>query len=208
MSIAATTPEKKLFSPPWKARIAGALYLLIFAAAPSGAASATPLKMTINLVCDVGVALLLYDLLRPVSRSLSLVAAMFRLVLVVVMAINSLNYFGVTAWLQPAHSAAAFDSGYGVALVPFGVHCVLVGYLIFKSTFLPRAVGVLMAVAGIAYLIFLSPHLGGRLFFPWIVIPGVAGEGALTLWLLFMGVNAERWKQQDRAARGEGTNPK
>ncbi len=180
----------------FRARIAGLLYLLIFIAAPSGAASATPVKMTITLVCDLGVAILLYELLRPISRSVSFVAALFRVIFVIVMAINSSNYFGVTALFQRAHSAAAFDAGYGVALVPFGVHCVLTGSLIFRSTFLPRLLGVLMAVAGVGYFVFLSPQLGSRLFFPWIVIPAVAGEGSLTLWLLSVGVNTERWKQQ------------
>ena len=181
-------------SPLWKARVAGFLYLLIFLAAPSGAASATPLKMTITLACDIGVAILLFDVLRPVGRGLSLLAALFRLIFVACMAITTLNYFGATALFQPAHSAAAFDFGYGVALVPFGIHCVLVGWLIVRSTFLPRALGVLMVLAGVGYLIFLSPRLGSRLFFPWIVIPAVAGEGSLTLWLLIMGVKIDRWK--------------
>ena len=65
-------------SPRVKARITGFLYLMIFLAAPSGAASATPVKITINLACDLAVAFLLYELLRPVSRSLSLLAALFR----------------------------------------------------------------------------------------------------------------------------------
>jgi hypothetical protein len=65
-------------SPRLKARIAGFCYVLIFIAAPSGAASATPTKMLITLACDTAVALLFYDLLKPVSRRLSLVAAVFR----------------------------------------------------------------------------------------------------------------------------------
>jgi hypothetical protein len=184
-------------SPVLRARLAGLFYLLIFLAAPSGALSATPLKMTINLACDIAVALLLYDLLRPVSRSLSLLAALFRLIFVVVMGVNSLNYIGVTALFQPAHSASAFDLAYGMALVPFGIHCVLIGCLIFRSAYLPRFLGVLMVLAGMAYLIFLSPRLGSRLFLPWIVVPGVLGEGSLTLWLLTMGVSLKRWKQRE-----------
>ena len=191
-------------SPRLKARIAGLLYLIIFIAAPSGAATATPAKMIITLACDTGVALILYELLKPVSRSVSLLAALFRLIFVAVMAVNSLSYFGAVVSPGRAHSAAAFDVGYGIAMVPFGVHCLLIGYLIFESIFLPRILGVLMALAGLGYLTFLWPWLGSHLFFPYILIPGILGEGSLTLWLLVMGVNVQRWKEQAEAARAGG----
>ena len=182
-------------SPRLIARIAGLFYLGIFLAAPSGAASATPLKMAINLTCDLAVALLFYDLLKPVSRTLSLIAALFRLIFIVSMSITTLNFFGVTSLFQPTHSPSAFDYGYGISLIPFGIHCCLTGYLIYRSNFLPRTLGILMALAGAGYLLFLSPELGSRLFFPWIAILGVTGEGALTLWLLIKGANPERWTQ-------------
>jgi Domain of unknown function (DUF4386) len=187
-------------SPRLWARIAGVLYLLIFIAAPTGAATATPVKMIITLACDTGVALIFYVVLKPVSMRLSVLAAFFRLIFVAVMAVNSLNYFGVLDLFNGARSVTAFNKGYGVALVPFGVHCALIGYLIFKSIFLPRILGVLMALAGLGYLIFLWPPLGRHLFFPYIVIPGVAGEGALTLWLLVVGLDAGRWDEQASAA--------
>jgi hypothetical protein len=66
-------------SPRFKARIAGLMYLLIFITAPSGAATATPVKMLINLASDTGVALFFYYLFRPVNRRLSFVASLFRL---------------------------------------------------------------------------------------------------------------------------------
>lgn len=176
------------------ARLIGLLYVMIFIAAPSGPTGATPSRMLVTLVCDVGVALLMYQLFRPVSHGVSLIAAGFRLAFVVVMSIVALNYFGATHLLQPARSAEAFNAGYGWALVPFGAHCALVGWLIWNSEFLPRALGVLMALAGAAYLMFLVPHLASRLFFPWLAILGVAGEGSLTLWLLFMAVKQDRWK--------------
>jgi hypothetical protein len=188
-------------SPRLKARIAGLLYLLIFIAAPSGAASATPVKMIMTLLCDTGVALIFHDLFRPVGRGLSLLAMIARLVFVAVMGATSLNYFGAVALFQNAHSAAAFNAGYGIAMAPFGLHCLLIGCLIFKSAFLPRFLGVLMALAGLGYLTFLWPPLGDRLFFPYLVVPGVAGEGSLTLWLLVMGVSAGRWTEQAHAAR-------
>ena len=183
-------------SPRLKARIAGILYVLIFIAAPRGATTATPARLIITLACDTGVALIFYHLLKPVRMRLSLLAAFFRFIFVAVMAATSLNYFGVVNLFKSAHSAAAFNTGYGIAMVPFGVHCVLIGYLIFKSAFLPRILGVLMALAGSGYLIFLWPSLADHLFFPYLVIAGVAGEGSLTLWLLVMGLNVERWNEQ------------
>ncbi len=206
MSVAEVTCAGGQTSPRLKARIAGFLYLLIFLSAPSGAATATPWKMVITLVCDIGVALILYDLLKPVSNRLSLMAAVFRLIFVAMMALNSLNYFGVVVLFHGAHSSNAFDFGYGISLIPFGIHCLLAGILIFRSTFLPRVLGILMMLAGIGYLVFLWPKLGSRLFFPWIVVPAVAGEGLLTLWLLVLGVNVKRWMQQARASGGDGNS--
>jgi hypothetical protein len=156
--------------------------------------------MIITLACDTAVALILYGLLKPISRSLAFFALLFRLIFVAVMAVNSLSYFGAVVFRHSAHSPAAFNTGYCIAMVPFGVHCLLTGYLISRSVFLPRILGILMALAGLGYLIFLWPSLGSRLFFPYIVIPGALGEGALTLWLVVIGVNAQRWTEQASAA--------
>ena len=179
-------------SAPVMARLTGLLYVVIFVAAPSGAKTAAPFRMVVTLACDVGVALLLYQLLEPVHRRLSLLAAVFRLVFVLIMSVAALNYFGATHLFQQPRSADAFDSGYGWALVPFGAHCVTVGWLIWRSRFLPRALGSLMILAGAAYLMFLSPQLASRIFFPWLAIFGVAGEGSLALWLLVMAVKPDR----------------
>jgi hypothetical protein len=190
-------------SPRSKARIAGLLYLLIFITAPSGAATATPLKLIINLAADTGVALIFYYLFQTVNSRLSFAASFSRLIFVVVMAVNSLNYFGAMQFLQVSHSSASFNKGYDIALIPFGLHCVLTGYLIVRSTFLPRVLGMLMMLAGLGYLIFLWPPLGDQLFVPYIVVPGVVGEGSLTLWLLVMGVNNERWREQNEGGAGD-----
>jgi hypothetical protein len=187
-------------SPRLRARIAGVLYVIIFIAAPSGAENATVVNITLTLACDTGVALLFYSLLKPVSKTLSLLAAIFRFIFVVVMAVNSLNYFGLSNIFNGGHSAAAFNTGYGIALVPFGIHCLVIGYLIFQSTFLPRIIGILIALAGLGYLTFVWPPLGDYLFVPYILVPGLVGEGSLTLWLIFSGVNVERWTQRARAA--------
>jgi hypothetical protein len=208
MSTVEMTKRIATASPRLEARIAGLLYLLIFIAAPSGAATATPAKMIVNLACDAGVALIFCDLFKPVNRSLALLAMLFRIIFVAVMAVNSLNYFGAVALYRSApHSHAAFNTGYGIAMVPFGLHSLLIGYLIFRSIFFPRVLGILMALAGLGYLTFLWPQLGSHLFFPWIVVPGVVGEGSLTLWLLVIGVNVQRWKQQANVLPVSGGPP-
>jgi hypothetical protein len=89
--------------------------------------------------------------------------------------------------------------GYNISLVFFGFYCLLIGYLIFRSAFLPRILGVLMAIAGLDWLTFLSPPLAKYLS-PYIVALGLLGEGSLCLWLLVIGVNVQRWKEQASAA--------
>jgi hypothetical protein len=190
-----TSPHPAAVSPSLLARIAGVLYLLIFIVCPTGAATATPLNMAVTLACDTGVALIFYALFRPVNRDLSMLALIFRLAFVAIMALDSLNYFGALDLLHSAHSAQVFDTVDSLALAPFGVHCLLIGYLIYRSGFMARFLGVLMALAGLTYVNFVYPWLV-HLAFPYIFIPGVVGEGLLTLWLLAGGVNSERWSRQ------------
>jgi hypothetical protein len=95
-----------------------------------------------------------------------------------------------------------YAQAYNISLVFFGFYCLLIGYLIFRSTYLPRILGVLMGFAGLGWLTFLSPPLAKYLY-PYILAPGIFGEGSLTLWLLVMGVNAQRWNEQASAAAGE-----
>jgi hypothetical protein len=84
-------------------------------------------------------------------------------------------------------------------LVFFGFYCLLIGYLILRSAFLPRAVGAFMVFGGVGWLTFLSERLSSFLS-PYNLAPGILGEVALTLWLLAFGVNVERWNQQAKAA--------
>jgi hypothetical protein len=93
--------------------------------------------------------------------------------------------------------------GLNICMIFFGFFCLLLGYLIFRSTFLPRIIGVLLAIAGLCYLTnylvtFLSPEFAAHLF-PYILISGVA-EIVLALWLLVIGVNVQRWKERASAA--------
>jgi hypothetical protein len=90
-----------------------------------------------------------------------------------------------------------YDYGFGVALIFFGVECVILGYLIYRSTYLPKAVGVLMVAAGASYLInsfslVAAPPLASALF-PLILLPSLVGESSLALWLLVKGVDKNRF---------------
>jgi hypothetical protein len=86
-----------------------------------------------------------------------------------------------------------------IYLVIFGFYDLLIGYLIFRSTFLPRILGALMMVAGLGWLTFLSPPLANHLSPP-ILVLGFLAELLLMLWLLVKGVNVQRWQDQASAA--------
>ena len=92
--------------------------------------------------------------------------------------------------------------GANVALIFHGLYCLLIGYLAFRSTFLPRILGVLMVIGGLAWLTDLSIPLTNHLA-PYNVVIGFAGEGLVMLWLAVIGVNAERWHAQ-ASAEAEG----
>jgi hypothetical protein len=164
--------------------------------------------------CAIALVPLLYMLLRPVSPLLAFMAISFDLVSLAVQASSALNLVVARFPLGSAGYLSAFDAdqlnamtslsikahayGYGVALIFFGCFCIIAGYLIFKSGYLPRAIGVLMQVAGVCYLInsfalIAAPTIAARLF-PAILLPSFVGEASLCAWLLVKGVNEEKWK--------------
>lgn len=194
-SAAVMKQRYRVASPRQLARIAGVLYLVIFIVCPHGASTATPLNIAVTMVCDTGLAFIFYVLFRPVNRDVAMLALIFRLIFVAIVTFDSLDYFGVLDLFRGTHAAQLFDTVDRLSLVPFGVHCLLIGYLIFRSQFLPRFLGLLMGVAGLTYVNFAHPWLVHDTF-PYILIPGVLGEGLLTLWLLVPGLNSERWARQ------------
>ena len=161
-------------------------------------------------------ALLMYVLLKPVNRNLSLLAAFFVLVSCAMQALTSLLYLAPLLILQGGSSFSAFTAeqlqalalmflklneyAFNIDLVFFGLWCVLAGYLIFRSTFLPRTLGVLLAIDGLGFVTYLYPPFAYHLFFPYIAVASALGEIPLELWLIVMGVNAQRWKEQASAA--------
>jgi hypothetical protein len=149
------------------------------------------------------------------------VAAFFRLVHAAIVAVATLTYFLPLLLLGNAPFLNVFNAeqlqalsfvslrlhgvGYNIGLVFFGIHCALVGYLIWKSTFLPRVLGPLMALAGVCYLVnsfaaFLAPAFKAQIY-PAILMPAGVAELSLTAWLLFVGVNVQRWEPQASAPR-------
>jgi hypothetical protein len=172
------------------------------------------------LICAVALLPILYILLRPVSPHLALLAAFFDLISLAVEAATAMSLlealfpFGSAPYLkafQPEQlntmaylAIKSHTYGFGVALIFFGCFCVIAGYLIFRSEYLPKIIGVLMQVAGVCYLtnsfaLILAPSVADRLF-PGILIPAFIGETSLCLWLLIKGVNIEKWNAQASTA--------
>ena len=155
---------------------------------------------------------LLYGLLKPVNRSVSLVAAFLSLVACAVQALSSVFYLIPVVLLKKSPYTNAFTREqlqalvlvffslramcyHNIGLVFFGLYCLLIGYLILMSAFLPRVIGALMMLAGCSYANFVSPPLVAQLQ-PYILVFPAVGQISLTLWLLVIGVNAQRWTEQ------------
>jgi len=157
----------------------------------------------------VALTALFYGLFKPVNRSLALIAAFFSLTGCAVQAFASLfqlaplvvlggsPYLSVFKLDQLQALALLFlnlnTEAYSIELVFFGLFNFLIGYLILKSTFLPRILGALMALSGLGWLTFLSPPLANQLF-AYIAVIGILPEALLMLLLLVQGVDVERWK--------------
>ena len=171
------------------------------------------------LICAIVLLVILYELLRPVSRGLALLALAFNVVSIAVEAVGAMSLvealfpLGDAAYLKaytPQQLAAmtmlavrSHAQAFGVSLIFFGCFCIVTGYLIFRSRFLPKTIGVLMQIAGVCYLInsfalIVSPPLANALF-PAILVPSFIGESSLCLWLLFRGVRTEEWLTRSAA---------
>ena len=161
------------------------------------------------VVADVAIAVTLYLLLEPVSRAVSLLAAAFRLVYAVILGAVLLNLYEAFRVLTGAGPGAGLDAqqrqtmalssldtfsaGFLLALVFFGVHLVTLGFLFYRSHYVPRVLGVLLVAAGAGYILdslatfFVADH--GGLASAVLVAPAVVGELGLAAWLLVKGIN-------------------
>jgi hypothetical protein len=170
------------------------------------------------LAADVIVAVLFYVLFKPVNRTLAILGCAFRLVMAAILAVVFIARFAPVLLLQDPSSASAFataqmqaaaymslrlfNRGFDVGLFFFGFDCLVIGWLIFKSRFLPKILGAGMMLAGVCYLIdsFLA------LAFPEVVLPFdlllpcFVAELALCLWLIVVGVHPEKWRERAAAA--------
>ncbi len=225
-------------SPRFKARLAGVCYVLMIPAGlglfvrgrlvVKGDAAATAANILAHerlyrmafagdllaVATYIVFTALMYDLMKPVNRSVSLLAVFFSLMGCAIQAFaclfelppltvleheQFLGVFKVEQLQSLAYlSLKLYSQAYGIGLVFFAFYGLVIGYLVFKSTFIPRILGVLMALAGLAWLSFLWPPFAAK-YFRYLLVMDL-GEALLVLWLLVMGVNAERWWEQADAA--------
>ena len=185
MSTAVMAERIRYVSPRLKARMAGGLYFLTLLGAQL-LETVFPGKMNLVAACiEIAgmtvVTVIVYALFRPVDRSLSLLAGAFNLAGITIEAIRFTSH--------------ATD----IAMVFHGIFCILTGYLIYRSTFLPRALGLLIAFGGLSWLTYLSPPLESYLS-PYDLACGLIGEASVFLWLLVMGLNPKLWTAQNATA--------
>jgi hypothetical protein len=228
-------------SPRAMARFAGLLYLVIAIAAiiahmyvpaqlmvPGDAAATAnnilaskPLfrigigSELVVLLCEVVLSIILYVIFKPVNKTLSLIAAVFRLAMTTIHAINLLNYFFVLLLLSGADYLAVFEPdqlhalvllflnahsyGFTIGIACFAPHVLALGYLIFRSGYLPRILGILFMLAACGYFVdssalLLVPSYDATPIF--LALPIGIAEIVFPVWLLIKGVNVEQWKKR------------
>ena len=176
-------------SPASRARLTGVIYLLYFLTAISGEVfvgrSHPAAYDAVDLIAHafyVALVLFFYYLFKPVNRSVSLFAA----------------FLGLAGCADDVVTLFDLIPFKILSLAFFGPYCILIGGLILRSTFLPRIIGVLMVLAGIGWLIFLTPFAPPLASY--LKVIGFVAEMSLMLWLIVKGVDIQRWQEQAGAA--------
>ena len=166
----------------------------------------------VEALCDIGLTLVLYVLLRRVHEELALLAAFFRLVSTAVFAAAELFYFAATFILGGAAYLKTFSPdqlnalallslklygyGGGIFMVFYGIPSILLGYLMFRSGYFPRILGALMALGGLGFvvrnfLLVLAPAWASSL----LLLPMTLAVLPMTVWLLVKGIDVRKWEE-------------
>lgn len=160
------------------------------------------------LICDVGVATILYILLKETSKNLSLLAFAFRLTSIVILSVTALSHYSALSFLSSPSYLNVFNGdqlealalftikihgvGYNICLLFFGIHLVFLGYLVYLADIFPKYLGVLLFIGGICYVSnsivwFQFPDLV-KFIYPAIIIPCAIGEWIFCIWLIVRGI--------------------
>jgi Domain of unknown function (DUF4386) len=167
-------------------------------------------------VCDLIVAMVYYLLFSRVNKNLALLAVLFGMIQTAVLVANKMNLMmplflsGNEAYLKAFTSqqlqalsyvaVKAHGYGFGIGLIFFGFECLIDGWLIFKSAFLPKFLGVFIIIAGLCYLtnsfaLILFPAVSDAIF-QVVIVPTLIAELSMCLWLLIKGVNLTKWNER------------
>ena len=233
--VAGRATAKKEMTPTTKARLAAALLLLTIIGGVvaqafisdrlvivTGDAAATARNIRANpnfvriayaifmieMAFQIGNIALMYDLLKPVDRSIARAAAVFGFVGAGIKTLARLFFYAPLFVLGSAPYFAAFDAkqlealaylliriqaqGTQIALIFLGVSTLLTGYLTLRSTFLPRVLGIVSLIGGAGWLTYVYPPLGNRLFMP-LILFALVGCALSIGWLLVRGVDEKKW---------------
>ena len=177
------------------------------------------LSVATNIIataCYLAATVMVFRLFEPVSRDLSLLAASFSVVGCAIGALGLVFQLGPLVVLGRPPGSGGFtpEQSHALAILLvrwgrhagtlnfafFGLHVLLIGWLIVRSTFVPRLVGALMVLGGLGWLTFSFTNLlvptVARTLSPFIMVPGILGESALTFWLLLRAATTERLREQ------------
>ncbi|MDQ2766438.1 MAG: DUF4386 domain-containing protein [Gemmatimonadota bacterium] len=169
----------------------------------------------VEMSCQIAMTVLFYELLKPVSTTASMLAATFGLIGCTIKTLSRLFFFAPLLLLGGAHYLSAFEpaqlqalaflslrvnyAAETMAMWFFGLNTVVMGYLLYRSTFLPRWLGALTVVGGLGWMLYLYEPVAARLE-SYIVGIGVIGAFVTVVWLLVYGLNEQRWYEQSTAA--------
>src|SRR6185295_19581226 len=174
----------------------------------------------IEALCDIGIAVIFYILLRPVNRGLAMFTVFIGLLSTALYAVCEIFYFGLPQLLlrdsdylksfTPEQintlillSIKVFNYGAGMFLVFYGTGWIIRGWLMIRSGYFPKILGLLMIVGGLGFVAAtLSQVLAPQFSTPYMLFAMAPGGILLGLWLLIRGVNAAKWEARATAAAG------